>query len=142
MSNNQTNMDKFVRLFTGKGKTSVPGETTIDDIVPGEYNPEIETNKTKNEIAKSKNKVWFIGGISSIALIVSLPVLLSIHVWYLSSLIVSEVEESQLVRIEKMYDNAREDRNDLVKIIIPGILTIITVGIFNINRYSEKEEED
>lgn len=132
---------KSIRLFSGKGKPSVPGEESIDKVIPGEYNAKVEAEKTKNQIALVKVCVWSIGGIGALALVLAMPIYLSFHVRYLSSLLASDLKDSQVTRVETMYDNAREDRNDLVQMIIPGLLTVITVGIFNINRASNENNE-
>ena len=91
-------INRSIRLFTGKGKSPVPGEESIDKLIPGKYNPEVEADKTKQKIALAKIVVWSIGGIGSLALVLVMPIHLSFHVWYLSSLLASDLKDSHLLK--------------------------------------------
>ncbi len=135
-------INKFIRIFPGKGKKSVPTEESIDKVVPGKYDPKVEDSKTKNQIDKSRNYVWIIGGVGILALVLALPIYLTAQVGHFASLLASDLDDSQAKRIENVYNNAREDRNDLVQMIIPGLLTVITVGIFQINRASSEKSPE
>lgn len=146
MSDSESNNDNkvknfFIRIFDDKGKNPVPGEERIDNIIPNRYDPDVEENKINNKIKQDQNLVWIVGGIGSFLLILILPILAYANLFYLSHQLSLNKEETQLNRIEKMYENARNDASDLSKMIVPSLFTIVVTSIFNANKEVKEQKK-